>query len=387
MINISRYVFLGYDSASVAKFELIEAEVIPDGNSVNEKRKLDLAVKRYSSMKRQENIPLPGFTLFKTNRKNWGSVDQTWLIIDPRGFLVRISNKNLEDILHVSGITEGLIQEKCVWVRDDTSTKMILLPISSPTYITATKNTELIEGKVNIKDVQIGDTVILQNELQGIYMGMVSLYGTPVSYNARDEYKIQTFFRRGVIEVSPGIYHYQTDLKILKVIKPAEQLLTKEEAVAIMNKSIDLGNAFFTSGTDISSRYFTPHELIKYASVHKVEKVSMTFEEIDFNEAKTLFDQAEAMRDFGVLVLENSQGKYLVDFYSHIFSVKKFTPNLFEICELRNDIHKTEKLLLKEEANSSSIFRSRNRLLDQYGLKDFDRYYKIVKHVKNEQYI
>jgi hypothetical protein len=387
MINISRYVFLGYNSASNAKFELIEAEVIPDGNSVNEKRKLDLAVKRYDSMKRQENIPLPGFTLFKTNRKNWGSVDQTWLIIDPRGFLVRISNKNLEDILHVSGITEGLIQEKCVWVRDDTSTKMILLPISSPTYATATKNTELIEGKVNIKDVQIGDTVILQNELQGIYMGMISLYGTPVSYSAKDEYRIQTFFRRGVIEVSPGIYHYQTDLKILKVIKPAEQLLTKEEAVAIMNKSIDSGNAFFTSGTDTSSKYFTPHELIKYASVHKVEKVPMTFEEIDFNEAKTLFDQAEAMRDFGVLVLENSQGKYLVDFYSHIFSVKKFTSNSFEICELRNEIHKTEKLLLKEEANSSSIFRSRNRLLDQYSLKDFDKYYKIVKHIKNEQYI
>jgi hypothetical protein len=379
-------VFLGYDSNSNAKFELIEAEVIPDGNSVNEKRKLDLAVKRYGSMKRHKNVPLPGFTLFKTNRKNWGSVDQTWLIIDPRGFLVRISNKNLEDILHVSGITEGLIQEKCVWVRDDTSTKMILLPISSPTYTTATKNTELIEGKVNIKDVQIGDTVILQNELQGIYMGMVSLYGTPVSYSAKDEYKIQTFFRRGVIEVSPGIYHYQTNLKILKVIKPTAQLLTKEEAVAIMNKSIDSGKAFFTSGTDISSRYFTPHGLIKYASVHKVEKVSMTFEEIDFNEAKTLFDKAEAMRDFGVLVLENSRGNYLVDFYSHIFSVKKFTSRSFEICELRNEIHKTEKLLLKEEANSSSIFRSRNRLLDQYSLEDFDRYYKIVKHIKDEQY-
>ena len=66
-----------------------------------------------------DNIPLPGFTLSENNRKNWGSKDETWLIVDPRGFFARISNDNLNDILHVTGITEGLIQEKCVWARED----------------------------------------------------------------------------------------------------------------------------------------------------------------------------------------------------------------------------------------------------------------------------
>ena len=84
---------------------------------------------------------MPGFTLYKTGRKNWGSADQTWLVIDPRGFLVRITNVNLEEILHVTGITEGLIQEKCVWARENSQTKMTLVPVTSPDYIEATKNT------------------------------------------------------------------------------------------------------------------------------------------------------------------------------------------------------------------------------------------------------
>lgn len=384
MINISRYVFLGYDPTSALRFELTEAEVIPDGDSVNEKRKIDLAVKKYSSMERYENIPLPGFTMFKTNKKSWSSAEQTWLIIDPRGFLVRISNENLENILHVSGITEGLIQEKCVWARADNGTKMTLIPVSSPQYIDAVKNTELIESKVDMKDVQIGDTVILQNELQGIYMGTVSLYGAVVSHNFKEEYKAQTFLRRGVIEVTPGKYHYQADLKILKVITPAVQSFTREASVDTMNKNIKSGLAFFTSGKNMTMGYFTTRGLIKHISVHAVSKVPISFEEIDFDEATALFNQAQSMGDFGSLLLENSQGNYLVDFQSNIFSRKQFTSKAFEVCELKNKIDKTEKLMLKEAR--SSIFRSKSVLLNQYSLGDFDKYYKIVKHIKNEQY-
>ena len=123
MLNIARNIYFGYDSAK-GKYELPEAEVIPYGESANEKRKLENITKKYPTLIDHENIPLPGFTLHKTDRKNWGSIDQTWLVIDPRGFLVRISSQNLEKILHVTGITEGLIQEKCVWARENTETKI-----------------------------------------------------------------------------------------------------------------------------------------------------------------------------------------------------------------------------------------------------------------------
>lgn len=130
MLNISRQIYSGWNTASAN--ELPEAEIIPFGKSSNEKKRLETFTKRYPVLNEYENIPLPGFTLYKSNRKNYGSADPTWLIIDPRGFMVRITNDNLEDILHVTGITEGLIQQKCVWAREDSQTKMILVPISSP---------------------------------------------------------------------------------------------------------------------------------------------------------------------------------------------------------------------------------------------------------------
>src|SRR5690606_39188374 len=108
MINIAKQIYAGWGTGT--KYDLPEAEVIPHGTSSNEKKKLEKFTKSHAVIKEHDNVPLPGFTLYKVDRKNWGSQDQTWLIIDPRGFLVRISNDNLEDILYVTGITEGLIQ-------------------------------------------------------------------------------------------------------------------------------------------------------------------------------------------------------------------------------------------------------------------------------------
>ena len=126
MLNIARQIQAGWDQGSST--ELPEAEIVPIGNTTNEKRKLQGLTNRKNILKEYENIPLPGFTLLKTERKSWGSLDQTWLVIDPRGFLSRITPNNLEKILHVTGITEGLIQEKCVWAREDSQTKMVQTP-------------------------------------------------------------------------------------------------------------------------------------------------------------------------------------------------------------------------------------------------------------------
>src|ERR1035437_1127776 len=175
MLNIAKTLYAGWDPSSATKYELPEAEIIPLGESKNEMKKLDTITKRYPTLYEHDNIPLPGFTLYKSDRKNWGSIDQTWLVIDPRGFLVRISSKNLDNILHVTGITEGLIQQKCVWARENTETKMALVPVTSGAYYDAALNTKLIEDKVDMKDVQIGDTVLLQNKLTGIYRGVASL--------------------------------------------------------------------------------------------------------------------------------------------------------------------------------------------------------------------
>ena len=383
MLNIARNIYSGWDS--VHNFELPEAEIIPIGESKNEKKKLENITKKYSNLKELENIPLPGFTLFKSNKRNYGSIDQTWLIIDPRGFLVRITNDNLESILHVTGITEGLIQEKCVWAREDSQTKMILVPVSSPKYLEAVSNTELIEGKIDMKSVQIGDTVLLQNKLQGVYMGVVSMYGPVNNYSVTTEYKSQGYLRRQVIEVSPGKYHYQIDLKILKVLKKAEKLSTREESVLKMNKDIEDNISYFTSTTNMHSSYYSIYGKINHVSIHAVPKVSMYLEEIDELEATSLFLDAQAAADCGILVLENTSGKYLID-VPYIYSTRPCSIHCFDICTIKN---KLELLVPFEKIILNEIRRSLyNKVIPQsYNLSQFTKFYKIVKHVKKETYI
>jgi hypothetical protein len=380
MLNIAKTIYAAWNLPS--KYDLPEAEVIPLGNSTNEKRKLENITKKNTAVTEHDNVPLPGFTLYTSNRKNWGSLDQTWLVIDPRGFLVRITNENLESILHVTGITEGLIQEKCVWARDNTATKMSLIPVSSPKYIEAVENTELIEGRVDLKDVQIGDTVLLQNKLTGIYMGVASLYG-PMSHYRKTENKPQSFLRRQIIEVEPGKYHYQADLKILKVVDSTSTPMTREESVKMMNDDIASGIAYFTSGTRFSTTYYGTSGMIKHVSTHAVPKVPLKFEEVDLAEATSLFKVANTCSDMGMLVLTVANRNYVVDFpYSYN---NKINSSSFPVIEIQNKIEDT--FTINADDKKKSIFSYNTSATMTYSLDNFKKFYKIVKYVKNETYI
>lgn len=387
MLNIARNIYSAYNTAGQAHKELNEVEIVPIGDSVNEKKKLENITKKFTNLKEHENIPLPGFTLFTVGKKNYGSAE-SWLIIDPRGFLVRISSANLEMILHVTGITEGLIQEKCVWARDNTETKMILVPVSSDKYIEAVKNTELIEGKVDIKDVQIGDTVLLQNKLQGTYLGTMSLYGPLNDYSSRNLYSPQVFLRRGVVEVQPGKFHYQTNPKILKVIEKADTPMSREEAVKHVNDVILLGGSYFTSGSHISGQNYGVRGEIKFASTHATPKPMMSFAEIDHLEATGLFYDGQTSTDFGMLLLEDSNGKrFLIDYpYNFNLSRNSVSVNNFGVCEVSmTSLDNTEEICLKERRLSYSMY---GQNFPQHGALDkFAKFYKIVKHVKNETYV
>src|ERR1035437_768185 len=334
MLNIAKTIYAAWNPGN-QKYELPEAEVIPLGESTNEKKKLSTITKRYTALYEHDNIPLPGFTLHKTDRKNWGSTDQTWLVIDPRGFLVRISSKNLESILLVTGITEGLIQEKCVWARDNSETKMTLVPVSENNYIEAVQNTELLENKVDMKDVQIGDTVLLQNKLQGTYMGVASQYSPLNHYSSDNSYRPHAQLRRQIIEVAPGIYHYQTDIKILKVIKKTSTPMTRQEAVDKMNKDIIADMAYFTCSSDMTTIRFGSRDKIKLVSTHAIPKVSMSFEEITIEEATELFFKGLISSEAGLILLENpKKGKFLVD-YPYMFSSSQLcTENYFNVSKL-----------------------------------------------------
>jgi len=389
MLNISKNIYVGWDSASVTKYPLPEAEILPIGNTTNERKKLSKISNINNVSHEYENVPLPGFTLYRVGKKNWGSVNETWQVMDPRGFLARISSLNLENILHVSGITEGLIQERCVWARENTETKMILVPVSSSAYIDAITNTELFESKVDMKDVQIGDTVLMQNKATGIYMGTVSLYGPVVeSYNRLTlELRAQTALRRQVIKIKDKRYFYQTDAKILKVIKQAETAITLKESIEEMNNAIASGLSYFGNSVTGLGQYFGSHGVTRFVSASATNDVKMTFEEISEYDASSLFYDALNNSDVGKIVLENSAGaRFLVDY--------PYVPNLhgsscsisnFYTCEIDlPTLDETTIIKSKSRLNrySSHMNRPKSEKLDK-----FKKFYKIVKHVKNNTYI
>jgi len=382
MLNISKKIFTGWDSTKQKEL-LPEAEVIPGGSTAPEKKRVEKLKTKHTDVKEHDNIPLPGFTLYDQNRKNWGSADITWLVIDPRGFLVRISSENLNDILKVTGITEGLIQEKCVWAREDAKAQLTLIPVSSKLYEEATNNTEILEDKVSISDVNIGDTVLLQNKLHGTYLGVLSLYGT-LQQSSAGPYAIQSFLRRQVVEIEPGKFHCQTNVKILKVIKKADKISTREESAKYINEAIATGNSLFTAGTNFSHGYFGSHGVVKYVSTRAVTDVGLRAEEITEYEATQIFHDSQSLSETGVLLLENSKGeKSIVDQGYLWYSGTQASITSFGVLEIESITE--NKINLTESAKNHSYFARTDAA--RHSLDKFTKFYKIVKSVKNETYI
>jgi len=387
MLNIAKTIYAGWDIINQT-YELPEAEVIPLGESVSEKKKLDKVTRKYTSLFEHDNVPLPGFTLYKADRRNWGSGDYTWLVIDPRGFLVRITSQNLEKILHVTGITEGLIQEKCVWARENSEVKLTLVPVSSNSYVEAVQNTKLLESKVCMKDVQIGDSVLLQNKMTGVYKGVASLYGPIESYSYDPEHKPVTRMRKQIIEVSEGRYYYQNDLKILKVLNKIIIAPTRQESIARMNKHIEDGIAVFSNSEyGLRSTNVSMQDQVRHVSTYSVPKVLLTFEEVDINAAGEVLNSAALTSDIGMLMLEDSAGsKFIIDYPYYMANSVSAVTHSFNVTKLiPMPLDKREKLILAEKRQSifgSSRLRSCIKKLD-----NFTKFYKIIKHVKDATYI
>ncbi len=386
MLNIAKQIYSGWNTTGT-RHNLPEAEVIPFGTSTNEKKRLETITQRYSVLKEHDNIPLPGFTLYKNEKKNYKSADSTWLIIDPRGYLVRITNDNLEDILHVTGITEGLIQQKCVWAREDSQTKMILVPTSSPKYIEATENTELMEGKVSIKEVQIGDKVLLQNGAKGTFMGVLSLYAPIDTYGEKN--KPMVFLRRQIVEIEKHKYINQADLKILKVLEKTTTPISREDSMAYLNADIGKGKAHFSTSTHFSpSGYYSSRGMIKLVSVNAVPKLKLTTEELTLAEAEILFKEAAKICDSTMMALEDSKGqKYLIDFPYSFSSTKKVNTDSIEVYKIHGITDEYINSVVDGKHRHWSYSNTSLNTKEVRSLDKFTKFYKIVKHVKTDSYV
>ena len=117
------------------------------------------------------NKLLTGFKLADSVRRysSWGSGNVKWRITDPRGFELEISSPNLMQILNCSTIEQGEIQDACIWGREGADN--ILIPVSSQLYKNAVLDTKRQTMKVSLRDINPGNTVILQDGTRCIYLG------------------------------------------------------------------------------------------------------------------------------------------------------------------------------------------------------------------------
>lgn len=381
MLNFSKKIYVGWSSKFL---DLPDVEITPVGTAVNEKNKVKKLTNKYQETMEYENEELPGFTLLRSESKSWSTKEVEWLVIDPRGFVCRISTQNLNNILSITGITEGLIQEKCVWARYDNETKLSLIPVNSPGYAEAVQNTILIDNKVSKSEINYGDKVLLQNGMTGRYMGTESLYGgIDYSYSSKEySCKVNAWCRRQIIETEKGHFYYATDLKILKVTEETKNPMTREECVKYMNDQLKNGAYFASRHDDDGKQFWSKPTTVRLISSAAISKPLLSFVEITKDEAEELYRFSCKDGDKFRLVVEDNVGKYVIDIpYT---SGNKGTYRDTFIPEPIKGIDTTGTLLTMSRGRSA---------FNNYGsrtakkLDNFAKFYKIVKHVKTDSYV
>lgn len=118
-----------------------------------------------------------GFEIARSVRHSgWrGGGNVLWRIQDPRGFEIEITSENFASMVDCTTIINGVIQEECVWGREGSVN--VLLPVNSEPYKDATKQTTLVNNKVSLREVKVGDHVTLidksnkSGNRDGVYMG------------------------------------------------------------------------------------------------------------------------------------------------------------------------------------------------------------------------
>jgi hypothetical protein len=375
MINISHKICIGWHTLQPITTTLVpDAVILPVGNEKNEKTKLDRLNHSYRNIKEYNNIPLPGFTIVSVQTR---SADIVWVVIDPRGFRTTISSINLNNIIKVSGVTEGLIQERCVWSRNDNDTSLSLTPVTSLQYNEAMANTVILDNRINIDDVNIGDTVILQNGLVGKYLGVMTLYTSIETGELKSSFKVSSKARRQVIEVAPGKFHYHADIKVLSVRKECPIPMTAAQGVEYVNNSLNTISTFFSSSKYVMGGYYGGYDIVRFASLHTVPKPKITLVEINLHQATVLVDQAISTSDSGVIVLEDESGDQFL--LARPWNIRKMHVDV-------NPWLYVDKLS-KVSSDCIEIERQHSDDADAVTLDNFVKFYKIVKSVKNDIYI
>lgn len=117
-----------------------------------------------------ENGPIKGFYIGSSVAR-WSTSNKLFRVNDPRGFTVEVPTDNIATLLHHTTVTNGVVQEECVWGREGNN--HILLPVNSEPYLKTLGQMDTLANKlIPIKDLKVGDVVkFFEDKTEYYYAG------------------------------------------------------------------------------------------------------------------------------------------------------------------------------------------------------------------------
>lgn len=204
-----------------------------------------------------DNILREGFYIPEEVRRcgSWNGGNVVWRIVDPRGFELEISSNNLARIMNHTNINKGgIIEGKCIWGWDmKGGGKIVLLPEDSEPYREALVHTQARKQKVGLRDIQMGDTVQLQDGTEGIYLGKHNMLfrgygGTQVfkDHSRVQSYQASDIKRRAAFLIKGDKLYLVAEPKISYLKEKTKQAYSLEYSVKKINEILKENIKSFT---------------------------------------------------------------------------------------------------------------------------------------------
>jgi len=153
-----------------------------------------------------DNVLLTGFKIAHSVQR-YSTSNVVWRIVDPRGFELEIGSGNMSDLIGSTTIEQGEIQERCIWGRQGANN--VLLNEDDPEYVQAVANSARIEKKVSLRDLKVGNTVVLKNGKSGQYMGCFHIVSmTYGNYNDGYSYAPNQVDKPAEIQIAKSPKHF-----------------------------------------------------------------------------------------------------------------------------------------------------------------------------------
>lgn len=117
-----------------------------------------------------DNNPTTGIYI-GSSVSRWSTSNKLFRVQDPRGFTVEVATDNIATLLHLTTVTNGVIQEPCVWAREGGN--HVLLPVNSEPYLETLDKMDTLANKlIKVSELKVGDIVkFFEDETEYTYLG------------------------------------------------------------------------------------------------------------------------------------------------------------------------------------------------------------------------